>query len=689
MRHRARRFAAVGIALLTLSPATATALSSFPLASDGDIQLTTTGHAAAAGAGDVNGDGHPDVVFGGDYFENAAYVVFADPGRKSVDLASLGDHGFKIAGPASDPDTAYPIGIGQRVAGAGDVNGDGKADLIVGSPDVLHDQARGSAYVVFGTDAPTTVHLDTLGAGGFRIDGGWPTGTTFAGTGDVNGDGKADLVVDGPPSAGGLRPVVVFGKSTSSAVDLESLGGDGYRLDGSGLTDQSLTAVAGAGDFNGDGKADTLVTATSRAWIVFGKSTTSDVDLGAPAGGAIEIDAQTAPNASGAPLPRFNAAARAGDVNGDGHPDVIVAAGDYFRPGDPYNPDNPDDWTSAGAAWVVFGGTATSTVSLPQLGSRGIAILGYKRPGGIGSRVADVVDTAGDVNGDGKADVALSVVGCCGQDRYVEEELGRGGAYLVYGRAAAGTIDLAALDDDTGYRMIGEKGDQAGDQLAGIGDLNGDGAGDLLVSRNGYNAPVKKATIFFGRVPPPLPDTTLLGPDGATTDNATVVSRSPVFEFGGTPAAAAPFTYQCFVDGLDASFHSCANPFTASFDRDGLGYGISVQATDRLGRTDPTPAVRTFNIGPLNGCAATDPDCDGVLDSSDNCPAVANPNQYDRDDDGIGDACDPTPIPTQAPGGGTTEPPSGSHHPKRCRHGKVRRHGKCVKKKKKRHHSAR
>ena len=97
--------------------------------------------------------------------------------------------GFRIDGPGGND------GVGQAVAGAGDVNGDGLADVIVGAHGV--NTFTGAAYVVFGKASPGEIDLAALGAGGIRIDGAAPAdnaGYRVAG-GDVNGDGRSDVVV--------------------------------------------------------------------------------------------------------------------------------------------------------------------------------------------------------------------------------------------------------------------------------------------------------------------------------------------------------------------------------------------------------------------------------------------------------------------------------------------------------------
>ena len=184
------------------------------------------------------------------------------------------------------------------IAQVGDVNGDGLADVAVAAPsdDARGRRDAGAVYVLFG-GAPLG-RVDVSKAPGFRIDGpkqgtrrplpvfqpdgppeGAMAGSAVSGAGDVNGDGLADLVV-GAPFAGRRErsfsgsAYVVFGKASTTNIDLAALGTGGDRIDGAGggtppnpptdsgtLGDQAGYSVAGAGDLTGDGRADVLVAA--------------------------------------------------------------------------------------------------------------------------------------------------------------------------------------------------------------------------------------------------------------------------------------------------------------------------------------------------------------------------------------------------------------------------------------------
>src|SRR3990172_4176927 len=186
---------------------------------------------------------------------------------------------------------------GVSVASAGDVNGDGFADLIVGArlANPGGDSAAGESYVVFGKESGFAASFDlaTLnGSNGFRLDGidaGDNSGFSVASAGDVNGDGFDDLIIGahyadpgGDGSAG--ESYVVFGKASGFAAsfDLATLdGSNGFRLDGIDAQDFSGRSVTSAGDVNGDGFDDLIIGARSadpggdsaagESYVVFGK----------------------------------------------------------------------------------------------------------------------------------------------------------------------------------------------------------------------------------------------------------------------------------------------------------------------------------------------------------------------------------------------------------------------------------
>jgi hypothetical protein len=423
-----------------------------------------------ATAGDVNGDGRSDIVLG--TRSESAYVLFGRIAPGTVDLSALGDGGFRIDG-EKQFDSA-----GSTVAGVGDVSGDGRADLLVGAPfaDPSGRAEAGSAYVVFGKTSTTTVALATLGDGGFRIDGavaGDSAGASVAAAGDVNGDTRPDLVVGAfrADNNGRLQSgstYVVFGKTSTSPVDLAVLGGGGYRIDGAAPEDESGETSAGAGDVNGDGRPDVLVGAPG-----------ADNSGRATSGSVYVVFGKTSPetvdlaNLAGGGYRIDGAAADdavgttiagVGDTNGDGRRDVLIGS-----------PRVDTGAPNSGAAYVVFGKPSTTAVDLGTLGGSGFRIDG----GAAGDAVGLAVAAGGDVNGDGRSDLLI------GSGATNNGRANAGSTYVVYGRTSTANVSLATLGAGV-LRIDGAAAnDFAGGAVASAGDVNGDGRTDVLVGAAG------------------------------------------------------------------------------------------------------------------------------------------------------------------------------------------------------------
>ncbi len=387
------------------------------------------------------------------------------PNIELSDIAA-GLGGFVIHGEASESESGW------SVASAGDVNGDGLADLIIGAPTI--DSER--SYVVFGKADGLEVELSAVaaGLGGFLIPRqvfGDESGWSVAGGGDINGDGLADLIVSAysfDAHAWNVgRTYVVFGKTDTAEVDLAAVaaGVGGFAITGQAEHDFSSYAIAHAGDVNGDGLADLIIGAHGRdaagddagsSYVVFGKTDTSAIDLSDVAAGVggFVIDGQEAYGHSGWSV------SGAGDVNGDGLADLIVGAPDS----------SPAAGAMAGRSHVVFGKVDGTAVNLAAVaaGLGGFVIHGQLEGEQSGYSVAG----AGDVNGDGLADL---IVGAPAMDA--------GRSYVVFGKADGTPVDLSAVAAGLGGFVIGgqEAYDYAGYTVASAGDINGDGRADLIV----------------------------------------------------------------------------------------------------------------------------------------------------------------------------------------------------------------
>jgi hypothetical protein len=423
-----------------------------PLSTSPSSSLTGTGTFgnSVASAGDVNGDGYSDVIVGSATIGSAFIYLGSASGLSSTPAATLTNAG----------------NFGFSVATAGDVNGDGFSDVIVGDPGIL----SGSAYVYLGSSSGIVTTVATT------LTGGGPFGITVASAGDVNGDGFSDVTVGNgfgsasvySGSASGLSVIPVgltgtgtnFGASVASAGDVD---GDGYSdvivgngkgsaflykggsLGISGASSLTLTgtgadygiSVASAADVNGDGYSDVIIgDGGGNAFIYLGSSsglssTASDTLTGSGSFGVT--------------------VASAGDVNGDAFGDVII--------GD-----------SSGNAFV-FNGTKSG---IPTSISTAANTL-LTGSGNFGVSVA----STGDINGDGYSDVIIG-------------SYNTSSAYVYVGSPASSI-------PNSNQSIVGQNaGDRYGISVSSAGDVNGDGYNDVVIGAIGYNNLTGAAYVYYG-----------------------------------------------------------------------------------------------------------------------------------------------------------------------------------------------
>jgi FG-GAP-like repeat/RTX calcium-binding nonapeptide repeat (4 copies)/FG-GAP repeat len=429
------------------------------------------------GAGDVNQDGIGDFVMSALYTNDGeesggAYVIFGKAGGLgTIDIDDLDPaQGFFVQGPADGHL------IGDVLTPAGDFNGDGFDDWLIGSP--RDSNYAGRSYLVFGRAAGLgTLDLATLAAtDGFAITNNVPqdwAGSGLSSAGDINHDGYDDIIVGNVTN----RAYVIFGKASGfDTIELNAFDpSDGFIIEGDGANDMAGAGATDVGDFNGDGIDDFAIGAViaNKAYIIFGKEAAwTDLDLGdlAAADGLV-ISQGSSTDTFGYDL------ASAGDINGDGFEDLLVG-------------------TNNGRAYLIFGRASGSpALELSSLGSAGFLIQG-----GDFDSFGSAVGSAGDVNGDGFDDMLIGALGDSRGGHYA------GGAYVVYGKASGfSTIDVATMSDAEGYFIQGEGKDAfVGARLKESADVNGDGFSDVLLgtARNSEGGLYAGAAyVVYGTVP--------------------------------------------------------------------------------------------------------------------------------------------------------------------------------------------
>lgn len=408
---------------------------------NGELEGGYLGYAMSSA--DVNGDGLVDILVASARYDRdglvspstpglgRVYVVFGKTDTNTVDLANVtaGVGGFAIEPRTHlDPPDRTP-----RVDFAGDVNGDGLDDIVLGYIGFGNNQREEGAYVVFGKTDTELVLLDEIAEDeddrGFRIDtpaANAEAGWNVDGGGDLNGDGLDDVLIgvraatppylDPPARTGEVD--VVFGKRDGGAVALTSVrGGIGGRtLYGESAENDTGANLIGGADINGDGVVDIVVSAPvhnhnrGRVYVVFGSDSTEPLALGSlaePGHGGFVIDGVGT-------MFLGNNIETLGDLNGDGYDDMVMSSIGPSR------------------AFVVYGkpDDASVIVSTESPGEWGFFIDGEFIDAGVD------VGSGGDVDGDGFDDMAIGATNVNGATL-------AGRAYIALGGDFGGVVGNA------------------------------------------------------------------------------------------------------------------------------------------------------------------------------------------------------------------------------------------------------
>lgn len=513
---------------------------------DGEVAGDQSGYAVSA-AGDVNCDGYADILigaYGHNQFTGRTYVIFGGARVGNSGLLVLsnldGSNGFKLDGETFSSNSSYSIST------AGDINGDGCGDFLIGA--YGYNNATGRAYVIFGDASPilvnnslqlssgATVTLDSTDLAAYDRNHNNDT-LIFIPTAISHGqfewigqsgipianftqqqveEGNIQFVHDGTliapsysitvrsagiawtgPQAAHINfadaPISQF----PAVILLADLDGQiGFKIDGEASGDKSGFSITAA-DINNDSYADVVIGApyaspggrseAGRSYVVFGSPNVGGNGLlplsSLNGSNGFKIDGE-----GNDPVYSSNSGwsvSAAGDVNADGFPDFLIGAPSCTL----------NEGIYRGCSYVILGGKTVGSSELLNLtalnGSNGFKLDGENQFDFSGSKVS----AAGDINQDGYNDILIGAP-------QNWPPFPPGLVYVIWGGPQVGNnglIPLSTLNGTNGFKLPGEtEDDWCGYALSSVGDMNGDGAEDMVIGAFGYNNYSGRSYVVFG-----------------------------------------------------------------------------------------------------------------------------------------------------------------------------------------------
>ncbi len=418
---------------------------------------------------------------------------------RNINLADInGNNGLVIHGEQTSDFSGY------SVSSAGDVNGDGIDDIIIGAfePDQNTKYNTGRSYVVFGSDQgfSNPLGLENLnGSNGFVINGAEhndSSGMSVASAGDFNNDGVGDLLIGAPDASTGIGSVyIIWGNREEqfpSPFELSDINGvNGLVIHGEEVQGKLGFYVSSASDVNGDGINDMIISSpksdgngtvdSGAIYVIFGN------ELGLPNPFRVgSINGVNGFKINGVPTTGAQSGfsvSKAGDINADGISDLLI--------GVPFDSSNGN--LLSGKVYIIFGknNVYPNLFELSSInGLNGIQINGENQDDHLGYSVS----LAGDVNGDSIDDIILGA-----PFAQANNSVQAGAAYVIFGsnKRLPNPFNISTINGLNGFKITGNIiGGKLSHSVSGGSDINGDGLTDIIIGEPDSRA--GRSHVIFG-----------------------------------------------------------------------------------------------------------------------------------------------------------------------------------------------